>query len=177
MVNAAAKNIAANIRYKVLPLCQVKHNGKMMRKIGEINSMAGHRAVNRPPGVRAKWFVGDQTIGIGKIELLEKIEQHGSISAAAREMGMGYRRAWTLLDSLQRCFSAPLVETARGGNAHGGAVVTPLGRELIQRFVAYQSEIHSNFNEIADWLQTIQADMDDPAGVTKDQLSAASKRR
>ncbi len=70
----------------------------------ELESMAEQSAVNRPPGIRAKWLVGDQTIGIGKIELLEKIEQHGSISAAAREMGMGYRRAWTLLDSLQRCF-------------------------------------------------------------------------
>jgi len=143
----------------------------------ELASMAEQSAVNRPPGIRAKWLVGDQTIGIGKIELLEKIEQQGSISAAAREMGMGYRRAWTLLDSLQRCFSAPLVETARGGNAHGGAVVTPLGRELIQRFAAYQTEIHAHFNEIGDWLQTVQADMDDPAAVTEDHLSAARKHR
>jgi molybdate transport system regulatory protein len=143
----------------------------------ELESMAEQSAVNRPPGIRAKWLVGDQTIGIGKIELLEKIEQQGSISAAAREMGMGYRRAWTLLDSLQRCFSTALVETARGGNAHGGAVVTPLGRELIQRFAAYQTEIHAHFNEIGDWLQTVQADMDDPAAVTEDHLSAARKHR
>jgi len=177
MVDIAARITAVRIKYKTLPLCQVKHNGKKASDIGEINSMAEQSAVNRPPGIRAKWLVGDQTIGIGKIELLEKIEQHGSISAAAREMGMGYRRAWTLLDSLQRCFSSPLVETARGGNAHGGAVVTPLGRELIQRFAKYQSEIHENFNEIADWLQTVQADMDDPAVVAKDQLSAARKHR
>ena len=68
----------------------------------------------RPPGIRAKWFVADETIGVGKIRLLEKVGELGSISAAARQMGMGYRRAWFLITSLQQGFDAPLIETVRG---------------------------------------------------------------
>lgn len=73
-------------------------------------------------------------LGRGKVQLLEAIQRHGSISAAAREMGMAYRHAWELVDDLNQCFREPVVETATGGRAGGGAVVTPLGEELIQRF-------------------------------------------
>ena len=73
----------------------------------------------RTPGIRVKWFVADETIGVGKIRLLEQVGELGSISAAARQMGMGYRRAWFLITSLQRGFNAPLIKTVRGGNMHG----------------------------------------------------------
>lgn len=73
-------------------------------------------------------------LGRGKVQLLEAIRRHGSISAAAREMGMAYRHAWELVDDLNRCFREPVVETATGGRAGGGAVVTELGEELIERF-------------------------------------------
>ncbi len=111
----------------------------------------------RPPGIRAKWFVADETIGVGKIRLLEKVGELGSISAAAREMGMGYRRAWFLITSLQQGFDAPLIETIRGGNTHGGAVITELGKELVRRFNVNETEIQSGFASLSEWLQTVQA--------------------
>ena len=114
----------------------------------------------RPPGIRAKWFVADETIGVGKIRLLEQVGELGSISAAARELGMGYRRAWFLITSLQRGFNAPLIETVRGGNTHGGAAITELGKELVRRFNAHEAEIHSGFASLSEWLQTVQASGD-----------------
>ena len=114
----------------------------------------------RPPGIRTKWFVSDEAIGVGKIRLLEQVGELGSISAAARQMGMGYRRAWFLITSLQQGFNAPLIETVRGGNTHGGAVITELGKELVRRFNAHEAEIHSGFASLSEWLQTVQATAD-----------------
>lgn len=73
-------------------------------------------------------------IGPGKIELLEAIDATGSLSEAARRLGMSYRRAWLLLDSLNRSFAGPLATTAVGGRGGGGVQVTPLGAELVARF-------------------------------------------
>ena len=111
----------------------------------------------RPPGIRAKWFVADETIGVGKIRLLEQVGELGSISAAARQMGMGYRRAWFLITSLQQGFNAPLIATVRGGNKHGGAAITELGKELVLRFNAHEAEIQSGFASLSEWLQSVQA--------------------
>ena len=111
----------------------------------------------RPPGIRSKWFVADETIGIGKIRLLETVGELGSISAAARQMGMGYKRAWFLIASLQQGFNAPLIETVRGGNTHGGAAITELGKELVRRFNAHEVEIQTGFAGLSEWLQTVQA--------------------
>ena len=110
----------------------------------------------RPPGIRMKWFVADETIGVGKIRLLEKVGELGSMSAAARSMGMGYRRAWFLINSLQQGFEAPLVETMRGGKTHGGTVITELGRELVKRFNTHEAEIKSGFVNYSEWLQSVQ---------------------
>ena len=71
-------------------------------------------------------------LGPGKVMLLERIATHGSISAAARDMRMAYRRAWLLVRSLNDGCGAPVVETARGGRGRGGAVLTPLGAELVE---------------------------------------------
>jgi molybdate transport system regulatory protein len=73
-------------------------------------------------------------IGPGKIKLLEQIERHGSISAAGRAMGMSYRRAWLLIDSLNHRFKKPVVTTERGGGSGGGAVLTPFGREVVTHY-------------------------------------------
>lgn len=83
-------------------------------------------------------FEGDHSLGPGKAALLEAVEAHGSISAAARSMGMAYRHAWDLIDDLNRCFGAPVVDTATGGRAGGGARLTPLGREVVRRFRAME---------------------------------------
>jgi molybdate transport system regulatory protein len=75
-------------------------------------------------------------IGPGKAELLELIAETGSISSAARRMAMSYRRAWLLVDTMNQCFDAPLVETAAGGKGGGGARITDLGREVLARYRA-----------------------------------------
>ena len=78
------------------------------------------------------------SIGPGKIKLLELVGQSGSISAAGRAMGMSYRRAWTLIDGLNRCFRTPVVETQSGGTRGGGAVLTTLGHDVIAHYRAVE---------------------------------------
>jgi molybdate transport system regulatory protein len=79
-------------------------------------------------------------MGPGKADLLNAIEQTGSISAAARELGMSYRRAWLLVDTMNACFQSPLVETLTGGQHGGGAQVTDLGREVVKRYRAMEKK-------------------------------------
>jgi len=74
------------------------------------------------------------SIGPGKARLLEEIARTGSISAAARAMGMSYRRAWLLVDDLRSVFGEPLVETAAGGAKGGGAALTPRGKSVLSAF-------------------------------------------
>ena len=73
-------------------------------------------------------------IGPGKADLLDAIAVSGSISAAAKRMGMSYRRAWLLVDTMNSCFQGPLVASARGGSGGGGARLTPLGQEVLARY-------------------------------------------
>ena len=77
-------------------------------------------------------------LGPGKIALMERISKHGSISAAGREMGMSYRRAWLLVDEINQIFRAPLVETQLGGSGGGGAHLTKLGRDVVGRYRAIE---------------------------------------
>jgi molybdate transport system regulatory protein len=79
-------------------------------------------------------------IGPGKIRLLELVGETGSISAAGRAMGMSYRRAWLLVDSLNRCFREPVVLTRLGGRAGGGAELTPFGHDVIRRYRSMETE-------------------------------------
>jgi molybdate transport system regulatory protein len=81
---------------------------------------------------------GDGAIGPGKIRLLELVGESGSISAAGRAMEMSYRRAWLLIDNLNRCFRAPVVETQPGGVHGGGAMLTELGHDVIARYRAIE---------------------------------------
>ena len=76
-------------------------------------------------------FDGNRRLGPGKIALLEAIQHRGSIAAAGRDFGMSYRRAWLLVDELNRMFSAPLVETHGGGRHGGGAALTGLGGTIV----------------------------------------------
>ncbi len=73
-------------------------------------------------------------VGPGKIELLRKIREHQSISAAAREMGMSYRRAWLLVDDLNAAFCRPVVAKWMGGSSRGGSALTPTGDKLIESY-------------------------------------------
>jgi molybdate transport system regulatory protein len=77
-------------------------------------------------------------LGPGKIALMELISKHGSISAAGKELGMSYRRAWLLVDEINHIFRGPLVETQMGGSGGGGARLTPLGRDVVGRYRAIE---------------------------------------
>ena len=79
-------------------------------------------------------------MGPGKAQLIAAIDATGSISAAARTMSMSYRRAWQLVEALNRSFSEPVVLTATGGKRGGGASVTHFGRELLQRYRAMENK-------------------------------------
>jgi len=79
-------------------------------------------------------------LGPGKIALLEAVAETGSISGAGRAMAMSYRRAWLLIDDLNRMFRTPLVEAQPGGARGGGAELTPLGREVVAHYRAIESK-------------------------------------
>lgn len=82
-------------------------------------------------------------MGPGKADLLDAIREHGSISAAGRAMTMSYRRAWLLVDAMNRCWDAPLVHTAPGRAASSGARLTELGEQVLAHYRALQDEIAS----------------------------------
>ena len=73
-------------------------------------------------------------IGPGKADILEGVAETGSIAAAGRRMGMGYRKAWFLVKTMNECFKTPLVNAKKGGEKGGGAALTPLGEEVLRRY-------------------------------------------
>ena len=79
-------------------------------------------------------------MGPGKARLVTLIADTGSISAAARTMGMSYRRAWQLVEALNRSFSEPVVLTAVGGKRGGGAVVTEYGKRLVASYHSMEAK-------------------------------------
>ncbi len=109
------------------------------------------------PGLRVKIFVHTNMIGTGKIELLRLVGETGSITGAAKAMGLGYRRTWFLLETLQGCFAEPLFVSSRGGADSGGTVLTDLGRELLQRYDAEEIKLRAAAAEFLAWLETKQA--------------------
>jgi molybdate transport system regulatory protein len=96
------------------------------------------------PAIRFRVDLGEEgAIGPGKIALLEHIGRGGSLSQAARELGMSYRRAWLLLDSLNHCFRERVAVTARGGRRGGGATLTAFGLRLIRAYRDFDAEVQA----------------------------------
>jgi len=91
------------------------------------------------------WIKGPEGtfIGYGRVVLLERIREHGSISAAARSMEMSYRHAWKLVDSMNRQSRMPVVEKKIGGRGGGGAILTSTGEHAIDCFWS----AHRDFKE------------------------------
>jgi len=79
-------------------------------------------------------------IGPGKADLLAAIAETGSIAAAGRRLDMSYRRAWLLVETMNRCFRSPVVEAAKGGARGGGARLTELGVEVLARYRRMESK-------------------------------------
>ena len=90
----------------------------------------------------------DIAIGPGKAMLLENIAETGSIAAAGRRMGMTYRRAWLLVDTMNRCFREPVVLAAKGGVGGGGATVTGFGRSVLAKYRRLESRAVAEFEEL-----------------------------
>lgn len=90
---------------------------------------------------RIRILSGDQiALGPGKIALLEEIERSGSISKAARKLGLSYRRAWTLVDTMNKSFESFLVKGSAGGKKGGGAYLTPLGTKMAKAYRAMETK-------------------------------------
>ena len=98
-------------------------------------------------------FGRNEAVGPGKISLLEHIDECGSLSQAARELGMSYRRAWQLLESLNLTFRLPVATTSVGGRGGGGAALTAFGRDLIKSYRAFDADVqaraHRHFKSFA----------------------------
>ena len=102
------------------------------------------KAGNQQTGARLRIVLApDVAIGPGKADLLDGIERTGSIAAAGRELGMSYKRAWSLVEAMNGHFGQPVVETSRGGRARGGAALTPLGRKLLDLYRKMETETRS----------------------------------
>jgi molybdate transport system regulatory protein len=82
----------------------------------------------------------EHRLGPGKVLLLERIGEHGSISAAGRSLKMSYKRAWDLVAELNATFASPLVAAKLGGRHGGGATLTELGADLVSRYRAIERE-------------------------------------
>ena len=84
-------------------------------------------------------FGAERALGPGKVRLLEAIGSTGSISRAGRALGMSYRRAWLLVNDMNRAFRAAVVVTKGGGAKGGGAALTAFGRALIEKYRAIEA--------------------------------------
>jgi len=128
-------------------------------------------------------YLGEEKhkIGPGKVRLLEAIEECGSISAAARSMGMAYRHAWAFVDELNRCFTNPVVAVSIGGRDGGGAKLTPWGRELIERFhsmeKATRRAISRNLDSLLDSVAPAAPPARRRAVATSSKVARAGRRR
>jgi molybdate transport system regulatory protein len=94
--------------------------------------------------LKLQLYCGDEiAMGPGKADLLEAIAREGSISAAGRALGMSYRRAWMLVDTMNRCFRVPLVEAHPGGGRQSGARLTPEGEAALAAYRALSAQVES----------------------------------
>lgn len=114
-------------------------------------------------------FTKSAFVGPGKIDLLEAIQKSGSLSQAARDLGMSYRRAWLLVDSLKSSFREPVTLASKGGTGGGGVALTTFGERLISSYRAIESDIAK---VAARRLQTIT-----PAVTERGRSKALASRR
>jgi len=93
--------------------------------------------VNKKPGVKLRLVLEPGTaMGPGKAEILKGVKETGSITAAGRRLGMSYKRAWQLVDSMNHDFVEPLVRTSKGGQSGGGASLTALGEQVLECYLS-----------------------------------------
>ena len=94
--------------------------------------------------LKLQLYCGEEiAMGPGKADLLAAIQRTGSISAAGRDLGMSYRRAWLLVDTMNRCFRRPLVEAHPGGGKNAGAKLTVEGQNALAAYRALSAQVES----------------------------------
>jgi molybdate transport system regulatory protein len=98
-------------------------------------------------------------IGPGKAELLERIRRNGSIAAAGREMGMSYKRAWQLVETMNAMFRDPVVESTRGGPKGGGAIVTETGEAVLAAYRRLETKARQSGTAEIENLQSMLRDI------------------
>jgi molybdate transport system regulatory protein len=122
-------------------------------------------------------FAENSNIGPGKISLLEGIHSAGSLSAAARNLGLSYRRAWLLLDSLNESFDQIVTINTTGGSGGGGVVVTEFGLSLIRRYRELEREIGAIAQRCLGDILPKPATRAGPAKRVIKRMSLARKRK
>lgn len=115
----------------------------------------------------------EERIGPGKIALLESIAQERSISAGARSLGMSYRRAWLLVDAMNRLFKTPVVITATGGQLGGGAHLSEIGTQIVS---SYRAAEKAAAQSVREHLRALDS-MVQPAGRSASRKPARGSRR
>lgn len=122
----------------------------------------GNLAAMQRLKLKIQLYCGDEiAMGPGKADLLVAIAQEGSISAAARSMDMSYRRAWLLVDAMNRCWREPLVETSPGSAKGGGAKVTAFGEAVLGHYRALQARLQGT-SDCPDYTALAAALLDEP---------------
>jgi molybdate transport system regulatory protein len=107
------------------------------------------------PSIRVRIDLSpDSALGPGKIALLEHIEATGSLSQAARELGMSYRRAWLLLADVNRMFTKPATTASVGGSGGGGAQLTELGRAIVKAYREIEDAAEKAARARIAWLES-----------------------
>lgn len=103
------------------------------------------RFANKKPGARVRIVLGNgMAFGPGKADILAAIAKTHTLTGAASTIRMSYRRAWLLVDELNRIFEGPLVRTSKGGKGGGGdANLTPLGHEVLSRYRSIMQKVDS----------------------------------
>jgi molybdate transport system regulatory protein len=123
-------------------------------------------------------FGTDRAIGPGKVLLLEAIRDTGSISQAGRSLGMSYRRAWLLVDDMNRCFREPVVTAQPGGSQGGGAALTAFGEKVVQRYRAIETQATAATKpQLHDLEASVRASRRGPSKQRKTSIRAATARR
>ena len=126
--------------------------------------MNGPAVMVKPRKIRpqVRILIGAATaLGPGKVRLLEAIAETGSISGAARSMKMSYRRAWMLVDAMNRSFRGDLVVTLTGGKGGGGARITDLGLDVLRRYHEMEAKAEASvLKEVTEFAE-LMADPED----------------
>lgn len=124
---------------------------------------------------RLRVMVGDEIVlGPGKIDLLEAIAHSGSISSGARELGLSYRRAWDLVDTMNRHFQRPLVTRVTGGKGGGGAELSELGKRVVNLYRNMEAKTKTTVQE--EWNE-IQKLLKQTAGQTKIRPTSPKRKK